>query len=190
MNNILQKIYDIHDIECNQKYDGNLPYSFHLKMVVNQIEKYSHTVSSRYNSIDRKRLFTSFDSLKADLTLAGGGHDLIEDARLTYNNVLELTNSPFVTDIIRCCTTPDIAGRNREERHSKLFFERLSEERWAVFVKLCDILANVIYSCLTNSRMYNIYREEFSELYSKLYVYGEFEDIWKDLKMYLKIWET
>ena len=30
---LMEKIFEIHDIICNQKYDRDLPYSFHLKAV-------------------------------------------------------------------------------------------------------------------------------------------------------------
>lgn len=31
MINFSEEVYFIHDVECNQKYAGDLPYSFHLK---------------------------------------------------------------------------------------------------------------------------------------------------------------
>ena len=33
MRTLMEKIFEIHDITCNQKYDRDLPYSFHLKAV-------------------------------------------------------------------------------------------------------------------------------------------------------------
>lgn len=38
--NAKEYFYNLHDVECNQKYDGKLPYSFHLEMVVKQAEKF------------------------------------------------------------------------------------------------------------------------------------------------------
>ena len=184
---ILQRIYDRHDIECNQKYDGIYPYSIHLKAVKAQVHKYAKMFPStvEINAVDSKRFFTNRDSWFADMKMAAAGHDLVEDARWTYNDVKQLCGS-FVADLIRCCTTPDIAGRNREERHNDIFFERLAEERWAVFVKLCDIMANVLFSLLTNSSMYKKYQKEFPNLYEKLHIEGEYTKLWDDLRELLK----
>ena len=132
MEELLQMIYDQHDVACNQKYGRYLPYSFHLKATVAQVKKYSYLLKE------------SDDRLVC--IIAGAGHDLIEDARMTYNDVRELVlnNSSFinvrkVTDIIYCCT--ESKGRNRDERHSDLFFYDLKQNRLAVYVKLCDIMA-------------------------------------------------
>ena len=37
---IQKYFYDLHDIECNQKYNKTLPYSFHLEMVGKQAIKF------------------------------------------------------------------------------------------------------------------------------------------------------
>lgn len=181
----LEKVYEIHDIDCNQKYDKVYPYSLHLKAVVAQVKKYSRLFPStvEINAVDPKRFFTNRDYWLKDLELAGAGHDLIEDARLTYNDVKNLFN-PFVADIIYSCT--ELRGKNRSERHGEVYFLILSEERWAVFIKLCDIIANTLYSLLTNSRMYKIYQKEFSNIYNELHKPGEFEPMWDDLRELLK----
>ena len=185
----LQRIYDRHDIECNQKYDGVYPYSLHLKAVRAQVRKYCKIFIKdldRINSIDPRRYFPTIDSWLSALELAAAGHDLIEDARWTYGDIKHLTSS-FVADLIRCCTTPDIAGRDREERHNNVFFVRLEEERWAIFIKLCDIIANVLFSLLTNSGMYGKYQKEFPNLYERLYKKEEFDIVWDDLRELLKM---
>lgn len=177
MEELLQKIYDQHDVVCNQKYGNYLPYSFHLKAVVAQAEKYSYLLKDKDE--------------KVVAIVGAAGHDLIEDARMTFNDVKELVlNNSFlisatqVADIVYCCT--ENKGRNRDERHSDLFFYNLKQNRLAVYDKLCDIKANVLFSMLTNSTMYNKYNEEFDRLRYQLYIEGEYEPIWNDLTKLLR----
>lgn len=180
MQKLLEKIYHIHDVECNQKYAKNLPYSFHLKMVVEQVKKYFYPCFSIYLS----------DSLLNKLIIAGAGHDLIEDCRFTYNDVntfidveYNMSSENLIGDIIYACT--EEKGKNREERHSQKFFDELKKNRLAVFVKLCDIMANVLYSMLTNSFMYEKYKKEFPNLKTQLYIEEEYKELWKDLEKLL-----
>lgn len=160
-------IYDRHDIYCNQKYNG-YPYSLHLKAVVAQAYKYRHLLEERFREM---------------AYLAAAGHDLIEDARITYNDVRDLYGGG-VAQIIYACT--ELRGRDRHERHGKEYMELLASDRVAVYVKLCDITANVIFSMLTNSGMYAKYHAEFPNLYSNLHIVGEYEELWDDLRDLLK----
>lgn len=76
-------------------------------------------------------------------------------------------------------------GYTREERHSPEFFDTLKSNRLGVFIKLCDIKVNVLFSMLTNSDMYGKYKEEFSKLRQELYFPDEYEPLWFDLKKLL-----
>ena len=53
----IEQIYDIHDIDCNQKYN-EYPYSLHLKAVVAQVNYYLPLYKSKINEIDPKRYFS------------------------------------------------------------------------------------------------------------------------------------
>lgn len=143
-----------HNVVCNQKYGKIHPYSFHLDMVYEQAKLFMNLVPSdepHYSNI-----------------IAGiYGHDLIEDARITYNDIKEMYNKE-VADIIYCCT--EEKGKNRSERHSEKFFNELKQNEDAVFVKLCDIIANVKYSLLTNSSMFYKYRNEYPHVKEMLYM--------------------
>lgn len=165
----IEEIYHIHDVVCNQKYDGYLPYSFHLKAVVKQAKKYSES--------------TGFVFLEPIL-IAAAGHDLIEDARMTYNDVVNLT-SQIVANIVYCCT--EEKGKNRAERHSEKFLIELRQNKFGVFVKLCDIMANVLYSKLTTSSMFDRYQKEFPRLKECLFVEGEYNVLWNDLEKELNL---
>lgn len=166
----VKDIYKRHDEYCNQKYGkDDLPYSFHLKAVVAQASKYKQLINVNYSL--------------TDLLLAAAGHDLIEDARMTYNDILQDSNYA-VAGIIYACT--EEKGKNRDERHSQKFFDELKQNRLAVYVKLCDIMANVLYSLISDSSMYDKYQKEFPRLYRELYEVGEYELLWNDLKTLLK----
>ncbi len=78
------------------------------------------------------------------------GHDLIEDTRYTYNDIKQNWGQELA-DIIFCCT--ELRGRTRAERHGEEYYKLLATIDVAIFVKMCDILANLKYAILTNSSM-------------------------------------
>ena len=167
VNNIICKIYDIHDIECNQKYDG-YNYSNHLKSVVNIMTKYAP------DNLDNITFYI--------YKIAAAGHDTIEDARMTYNDIVKLIESNFkvykidysnfdsfpikVADIIYALT--DEKGKNRAERHSPKYWEGIENTDGAAFIKCCDRLANIEHSIKTNSRMVDVYKKEYHEFLSHI----------------------
>lgn len=163
-----------HDLVCNQKYatsfikDG-IPYSFHLRAVVEQVYKFKYLLKSEK---------------EIALAIAGAwGHDLIEDARVTYNDIKQDWGQELA-DIIYCCT--EEKGRNREERHSSKYYSELSKNDLAVFVKLCDIIANAKFSLLTNSNMYEKYKKEYPKLKDSIYRL-QFADMFEYLERILSV---
>lgn len=169
-----------HDIECNQKYDGNLPYSFHLNLVAKQVKKFDNILKPE------ERILVLYGAW---------GHDLIEDARITYNDVKtyshEVTSGgkliktflPEVADIIYACT--ELRGKNRSERHGNEYIQGLKDCRLGLFVKLCDISANIGFGVLTNSSMVEKYRKEIPHLKEQLYT-EEFKPLWDNIENCLK----
>jgi hypothetical protein len=159
-----------HDVEVDQKYDHNILYSKHLEYVVANARRFRSLLGSVWND---RGIWTDWDLVE----MGCWGHDLIEDARITYNDLVEKVG-PQVADIIYCCT--EEKGKDREGRHNVKYYMELAENRLAVFVKLCDIMANVTYSILTGSTMYPkhkrehektmkyLYREEFKPMYEYL----------------------
>lgn len=163
--------YNQHDIVCNQKYDKILPYSQHLKYVDDQFNKFKYILKEN-EPIEGKYIYIS------GIVMAGcAGHDLIEDARVTYNDIKDLIGKD-VADIIYCCT--EEKGRNRDERHDLNYYSELGENKLAIFVKLCDILANVKYSILTNSSMYNKHKKEHTKTREFLYI-KEYDEMFAHL---------
>lgn len=155
-----------HDNVCNQKYDNDHKYSFHLNLVYKVSLEFEHLLSSEEDRHTTK--------------MAAMGHDLIEDARVTYNDI-KLMAGERVADIIYACT--EEKGRNRAERHSPAYYQGLADNRLALFVKLCDVVANVKYSLLTNSGMLEKYRKELPNLIVlKSDIDDEFNPLFNHLK--------
>lgn len=158
-----------HDVECNQKYDTRLPYSMHLRYVVAQFHRFKHLLPNIWEDY----ILNIYEAAE----MGCWGHDVIEDARTTYNDVKDKVGKA-VADIIFGCT--EDTGRTREERHSDIYYMRCAANRLSTFVKLCDIIANVTYSILTKSSMYKkhlaeheknkkwLYKEEFKPMFDHL----------------------
>jgi hypothetical protein len=181
MQNFRELIYNQHDVVCNQKYGDGLPYSFHLKAVEAQGNKFIHLILDEYIENPRNR-FSKSVSLR-DIVRSGlVAHDVIEDGRFTYNNVREKVDlgnhiaNGMVAEIVYCVT--DLKGRSRETRKNEQYYSELRANRLAVFVKLADVAANTLFSKLTNSSMYLKYKSEFPHFKEELYCeeYKEFFD--------------
>ncbi len=159
-----QFCYNRHDVVCNQKYDHDLPYSFHLKMVRAQADKFIDLIDlPNGNGNPTMGYDTDGENLKRKINVLMGcaGHDLIEDARLSYNDVKDRAGDT-VAEIIFLCT--EMRGRNRTERKNDQFYRELATNELAVFVKLCDIMANSTYSILSNSGMLVKQRGEWPKI--------------------------
>lgn len=150
-----------HDIECNQKYDTTLPYSQHLRYVVCFYKRFRYLIPNIW--VD----YAGGRNVRELVEDACWGHDLIEDARVTYNDIKDKAGT-YVADLIYACT--EDKGRDRDERHSEKYYRELGSDITAIFVKLCDICANVTYSVLTNSKMYEKHKKEHEKTMRHLYV--------------------
>lgn len=133
----------------NHYYDQYLPYEFHLRMVAQVADDFLHLPENRWS----------------DLVLACWGHDLIEDARVSYNDCKKELGE-YVADIIFAVTNEK--GKCRAERANDDYYKLIHETPGAVFVKLCDRIANVQYSKLTKSKMHEVYLGENLNFITKL----------------------
>ncbi len=147
--------HELHQ-SVNQTYGDQLPYGYHLDMVVSNIRDFGHLVCVREDDV-------------LPLFFGGYYHDSIEDARLTYNDVLKrarefLTEeqSLMATEIVYALTNDK--GRTRAERAGEKYYQGIRETPYAPFVKLCDRLANITYSCSevdgSNQHMKEVYKSE------------------------------
>jgi (p)ppGpp synthase/HD superfamily hydrolase len=139
----------------NHFYDKKLglPYKFHLTMA-----ELAGLEFKRLLEIDPPKRFVNFDIWKDIVKPAIWGHDVIEDARASYNDVLKLSNK-HVAEIVRAVSN-DSRGRTRAERMPDYIYEEIATTPFATFVKLCDRIANIRYSWMMQSGMFNTYKEE------------------------------
>lgn len=140
----------------NQTYDGSLPYGFHLDMVADGVMRYADEVCCSEADV-------------LPLYFGAYYHDSIEDARLTYHDVVRkaqefLTDGPahVAAEIVYALTNEK--GRNRAERANEKYYRGIRQTPYAPFVKLADRLANATFSCRhddgSNEGMRRIYRQE------------------------------
>ena len=152
---IRESAHELHR-SVNQTYGDELPYGYHLDMVVNGIRDFGHLVCAREEDL-------------LPLFFGGYYHDSIEDARLTYNDVLKTARGMMTeeqalmaTEIVYALTNDK--GRTREERAGEEYYKGIRKTPYAPFVKLCDRLANITYSCSgvndNSLRMKEVYKGE------------------------------
>lgn len=154
MSTIIQVARDFataaHD-EVNHTYDRH-PYAYHLEMVAVLADRFGYLLLPQMR----------------DLAVAGAWvHDVIEDARQSYNDVRKATNVD-VADIAYACTNEK--GRTRQERANARYYHGLRLNPVAHFVKICDRIANVEHSAFaTKGHMLNVYRHEAEDFEKQMW---------------------
>ena len=152
---IRQSAHELH-ASVNQTYGEIHPYGFHLDMVVKAIRDFGHLVCASEDDV-------------LPMIFGGYFHDSIEDARLSYNDVLKIAREMMkeeqaysATEIVYALTNDK--GRTRAERAGEKYYRGIRETPYAPFVKLCDRYANISYTCSADSgrsdRMRLVYKEE------------------------------
>ena len=142
----------------NQFYDGSLPYGYHLSMVADAALRWGHSV-----------VVAPADFLP--VVFAALFHDSIEDARLSYNDLLRLAASLLADDALALTATEIVyaltndKGRTRAERAGEHYYAGIRSTPYAPFVKLCDRYANTLHSHSDASgkhpHMLRVYRSEW-----------------------------
>ena len=138
--------------EVNQFFDDK-PYIFHLKAVLE-------------NAMEYGKYFPKFERYKYIIAFGACFHDTIEDARLTYNDVLKEAKQFFdndedaimATEIVYALTNEK--GRNRAERANDKYYNGIKSTPFASFVKFCDRLANTQYATENKTSMSKQYKKE------------------------------
>lgn len=151
--------HELHQ-SVNQIYGDDLPYGFHLDMVVEGVICYGHLVCVCEEDV-------------VPLFFGAYYHDSIEDARQTYNDVLRTAKkwmteeqALMAAEIVYALTNDK--GRTRGERAGEKYYNGIRVTPYAPFVKLCDRLANVTYTCSIDSgrkgsRMREVYKGEMGK---------------------------
>lgn len=147
---IRERVAKIH-ADVNQYYDEK-PYFYHLDKVGRLVVKYLQEIVNRKEDI-------------IPVIFAAYFHDSIEDARLTYNDVLKIAKeymtdkqALLATEIVYALTNEK--GRNRHERANEKYYFGIRVIPYAPLVKACDRLANYNYAKETHSKMVSCYEKE------------------------------
>jgi (p)ppGpp synthase/HD superfamily hydrolase len=151
LNEIRKFAFNAH-AETNHKYGDRYPYSLHLSEVAGTAEHFEELLPKN-KEFREKVLATCYL------------HDSIEDARLTYNDVKEATDSEEIAEAVFMLT--NLRGRTRKERANDEYYKGIRENKIARFVKLCDRIANMKFSRDEGSRMLGMYRKELPEFLEK-----------------------
>lgn len=152
---IRQSAHELHQ-NVNQTYGKDLPYGFHLDMVAQEAREFGHLVCAAEDDV-------------VPMMFGAYYHDSIEDARLTYNDVMKVargfmdgSQALMATEIVYALTNDK--GRTRAERAGEKYYAGIRETPYAPFMKLCDRVANITFSCsgadADNLRMKEIYKQE------------------------------
>lgn len=142
----------------DQKY-GGLPYSVHLKHVVE--------VLVRFN-------------IGGDIRTAAWLHDVLEDTPITLPDLYAAGFSAAVCQLVESVTNEP--GKNRKERHLKTHPKIRHHGKDAVILKVADRIANTEFS-QAHGAMLGMYRREFPEFKEALYREGECDSMWDHLTM-------
>ena len=149
-------------------------YAMHLKLAANVAKKHDDLLTFE----EREVVYPSI-----------WGHDLIEDARVTYNDVSHQL-SHEVAEVIYAGTNEK--GKTRKERASDSYYAGIQKNACAVFVKLCDRIANIKYSKLMGNSQFSMYRKEnsnFEYQLGRFHKYSRFEAMFAELDELLEIYQ-
>jgi len=161
LNEIIDYAHRAH-AKTNHFYDGSIPYSFHLNKTVEFAQFYISLIPI---------------NIRDQIIAACYCHDIIEDARQSYNDVLKQTDSDLVADIVYAVTNDK--GKNRAERAGMKYYEGIRNQVGATFVKLCDRLANLNHAIETNNiNKIKIYSNEMP-LFLKSVISIDFKEHYK-----------
>lgn len=155
-------------------YGGYLPYEFHLRMVMK--------VATEFWNIMRP------DALGLYLC-ACAGHDLIEDTRKSYNDVLQALiqcDEKYTREIAgriveMIFAVSNETGRNRPERANDHYYWKIRHTPGAKFVKMCDKIANVRYGIWHDGSKLDMHKKEHEYFLEKM----QLEPVYKPMLEHL-----
>ncbi|AKP50787.1 phosphohydrolase [Cyclobacterium amurskyense] len=152
--------------KVNHKY-GDSDYAYHLEMVFTVAQKFIYLIAEE----DQENVYCGC-----------WVHDIIEDARETYNDVLQNTNET-IAELAFALTNEK--GKSRSERANDKYYQEMHKTPNAVFIKLCDRIANITHSKSQGSGMYEKYKKENDNFIQKTYR-PELEDMIKHIDALLE----
>jgi (p)ppGpp synthase/HD superfamily hydrolase len=148
--------------KVNQLFDG-LPYSVHLKGVVDVAKRFSHLLP--------------FEEVPK-VIVGCWVHDVLEDTHETYNDLKKVLGENAAEYSYALCNEK---GRTRDDRANDKYYAGINAFEHATFVKLCDRYFNTEYSKRKGSSMYNKYKKEWPKFKCSLYD-GKYQEFWDELE--------
>ena len=149
---------------AHQMYEDDVPYTVHLVLANMFCLKYIHLIPEDKRDI---------------VIISIWIHDVREDLGISYNAIKNLFDVD-VAEIVYNLTNND--GRTRKEKAINTYGPKISTNRFSVFGKLSDRLANVRYGLLHEANsMLETQAKEFDYMVEILYVPGEFDEMWNEL---------
>lgn len=146
----------------NQIYDI-FPYEKHLQDVVD--------------------ILKSFGFIN-EYECAGRLHDTVEDTNLTYSKIKKVFGEE-IAEMVLAVTDP-IDVRNRKEKKA-VVYEKLKKFPKAIIIKLADRIANTKHSIrMGNKDKTYMYKTEYEDFRSNLYVAGQADEMWNYLDDVMK----
>jgi hypothetical protein len=128
--------------DANCKYNGG-SYMFHVDKVVYAVETYQDIFIYAKDK---------------EITVAAAyGHDLVEDAKQTFNDMKGILGIDAARIVLR---VTDVPAENRLMRHLFTMGKTVEDYR-AIILKMCDIWANATYSKASGGSMYIKYVDEY-----------------------------
>lgn len=145
----MAKDYAISRHRERNHYYGNFEYSYHLQQVADIAQSVLPKEHEYYTA----------------LIAACWAHDVIEDCHVTYNDLQKILGA-HVADIVYAVSNEK--GKTRKERAMRTY-PGIAEMEDAIFVKLCDRIANTRHSFETGSSKINTYTQEYPYFKHMLY---------------------
>jgi guanosine-3',5'-bis(diphosphate) 3'-pyrophosphohydrolase len=127
-----------------QKY-GKQPYAYHLQSVSDVLGEFGY----------------HDDSLQAAAWL----HDVLEDTRLTYEDLIRAGLPVVVATYVQCVTAEGAQSRGERNR---LSYKKIKKSPEATVLKLADRIANVRECIANKDPRLRMYRSEYAEFRTAL----------------------
>jgi (p)ppGpp synthase/HD superfamily hydrolase len=148
-----------------QRY-GSAPYSKHLTDAFNYCMKYINSIAESDREIVISAIYL---------------HDIIEDTDVSPSDLKKEFNQEIADIVFRVSNE---RGWSRKEKNFKTY-PKIWVSDLAIFVKLCDRLANTFNSKNSDdeksNNLYMTYKEEYPIFKYALKVRGLYKDMWMEL---------
>lgn len=153
---------------AGQTYSNGLPYTHHLAQVAIVVERYSTALG-----VDLAGRFGFDDTPFERMLEAAWLHDVIEDTGTKRKDIAEMFGERVAELVWAVSNEP---GENRKIRHA-LTYPKVLKTPDAVFLKLCDRIANVE----AGGKLVQMYRDEYDTFKRSLHTPGLYEALWARL---------